>query len=56
MEKQIKAKLSQQDNKPLYTEEELEEIEAQRQADEDRELGIDDDYDDEYDDYYDDED
>lgn len=56
LEKQIKAKLSQQDNKPLYTEEELEEIEAQRQADEDRELGIDDDYDDEYDDYYDDED
>lgn len=57
LEKQIKEKLAKTDDKPLYTEEELEEIEAQRQAEEDRELGIDDDYDDdEYDEYYDDED
>ncbi|MEE8807064.1 MAG: transcription termination factor NusA [Lactimicrobium sp.] len=58
LEKQIKSRLasSAADNKPIYTEEELAEIEAQRQADEDRELGIDDEYDDEYDDYYDDED
>lgn len=57
LEKQIKSRLasSAADNKPIYTEEELAEIEAQRQADEDRELGIDDEYDDEYDDYYDDE-
>lgn len=55
LERQIKEKLAATEQKPLYTEEELEEIEAQRQAEEDRELGIDEDYDDEYDDYYDDE-
>lgn len=58
LEKQIKAKLSNTAaSKPVYTEEELEEIEAERQAEEDRELGIDDDFDEdeEYDDYYDDE-
>lgn len=54
--KQLEEKMSKTETKPLYTEEELEEIERQRQAEEDRELGIDDfDLDDEYDDYYDDE-
>lgn len=55
LRRQIEEKLAATQQKPLYTEEELEEIEAQRQAEEDRELGIDDEYDDEYDDYYDDE-
>lgn len=60
LEKQIKAKMagSAAANKPMYTEEELAEIEAERQAEEDHDLGIDEDLDDEedYDDYYDDED
>lgn len=50
LEKQIKANLSNQDNRPIYTEEELAEIEAQQQAEEDKEYDID--YD-EYEDYYD---
>lgn len=54
LERQIKEKLATSQQAPLYTEEELEEIEAQRQAEEDRELGIDEEFD-EYDDYYDDE-
>ena len=54
LERQIKEKLASSQQAPLYTEEELEEIEAQRQAEEDRELGIDEEFDD-YDDYYDDE-
>ena len=60
LEKQIKAKMSSSAAaaKPLYTDEELAEIEAERQAEEDHDLGIDEDIDDEedYDEYYDDED
>ncbi len=58
LEKQIKERLGNVETKPLYSEEELEEIERQRQAEEERELGYGDEYDeeyDEYDDYYEDE-
>lgn len=56
LERIVKERLAATEQKPLYTEEELEEIEAERRREEERELGIDDDYDDEYDDYYEDED
>jgi N utilization substance protein A len=59
LEKQIKAKLSEKAaaNKPLYTEEELAEIEDERRREEEHDLGIDEDIDEEdYDEYYDDED
>ena len=56
LERIVKERLAATEKKPLYTEEELEEIEAERRREEERELGIDDDYDDEYDDYYEDED
>ncbi len=54
LEKQIKEKLGNVETKPLYSEEELEEIERQRIADEERELGYGDEYDEEYDDEYED--
>lgn len=50
LEKQIKEKLNTQDNRPIYTEEELAEIEAAQQAEEEKEYDFD--YD-EYEDYYD---
>ena len=50
LEEQIKKNLSGVDNRPIYSEEELAEIEAQEQEEEDREYDID--YD-EYEDYYD---
>ena len=56
LERIVKERLAATEQKPLYTDEELEEIEAERRREEARELGIDDDYDDEYDDYYEDED
>ncbi len=56
LERIVKERLAATEQKPLYTDEELEEIEAERRREEERELGIDDDYDDEYDDYYEDED
>ena len=56
LERIVKERLAATEQKPLYTDEELEEIEAERRREEERELGIDDDYDDEYDAYYEDED
>ncbi|MBW9211884.1 MULTISPECIES: transcription termination factor NusA [Terrabacteria group] len=53
LEEQIKKKLASQNNLPIYTEEELAEIEAQQRAEEEREYDFD--YD-EYEDYYDEED
>lgn len=53
LEEQIKKKLANQATQPIYTEEELAEIEAQQREEEDREYDFD--YDD-YEDYYDEED
>lgn len=53
LEEQIKKNFSSMDNRPIYTEEELAEIEAERLAEEESEYDID--YD-EYEDYYDEDD
>lgn len=50
LQKKLKASLVNNDNRPIYTEEELEEIEAQQREEEENEYNIDFD---EYEDYYD---
>ena len=51
LQKKLKADLIKNDNRPIYTEEELEEIEAQQRAEEESEYDFE--FDDEYDEYYD---